>query len=186
MKIYKLSLVIPIIIILSCSRGTMNFFFDGADQKTGAESENQKGSSGILLNESLSDTTQQRGTNHIAEMISFHPDYREKKCEKCHDVNHAYRLINRQPELCYNCHKSFEEVYEVLHGPVAAGFCTTCHKPHQSEHDKLLILPVREVCRYCHQPGDVNKNEAHQKVASDNCMTCHNSHGGKTLNLLRE
>ena len=173
-------------IILSCSQGTMKFFFDGVDQKSGPDSGNPDQSSGTLLNQNQTDTTRRGSKNHIADMKSFHKSYREKKCDKCHDINHSYRLNNRQPDLCYNCHKSFEEKFEVLHGPVAAGFCTACHKPHQSEHDKLLILPVREVCQYCHQPGDVNKNKAHQKIASDNCMTCHDSHGGKTLNLLRE
>jgi predicted CXXCH cytochrome family protein len=115
-----------------------------------------------------------------------HPAYRKKLCEKCHDVNHSYRLNNRQPDICYTCHESFEKKYKVVHGPVAAGFCTTCHQPHQSRNEKLLAIPVREVCQFCHQAGDVEKNMAHQKISTDNCMTCHNAHGGNTVNLIRK
>jgi predicted CXXCH cytochrome family protein len=185
LKIYYM-IVLLIVVLLSCSRETAKFFFDGVDEKSELIYQNPDSTVRQEFRRDTSDTNNTMQINPLSGKVSVHPAYQNKLCEKCHDVNHSYRLINRQPEICYTCHKSFEEVYDVLHGPVAAGFCTTCHQPHQSENEKLLVLPVREVCQYCHQPGDVDKNQAHQKVSNNNCMTCHNAHGGKTTHLLKE
>lgn len=185
-NIYYMLVFFIFAFVLSCSRETTKFFFDGVEETTESKYQNPENLFRPDLVQDTSDTNNHVQVGQSPVTVSVHPAYQSKLCEKCHDVNHSYRLINRQPEICYTCHKSFEEIYDVLHGPVAAGFCTTCHQPHQSENIKLLVLPVREVCQYCHQPGDVKKNQAHQKASNDNCMSCHNAHGGKTSNLLKE
>jgi predicted CXXCH cytochrome family protein len=167
----------------STRQETLSFFFDGVP--------------GIQQkNEQKADTLQNRnpepqGKERLAEdennriQVSTHPDYKNKTCEKCHNIEHSYRLNDRQPELCYQCDKPFNSQFEKLHGPVAAGFCGACHEPHKSEHKALLKMSIRQVCQYCHEPGDVNKNLAHSNNSTVECLTCHNSHGGTSVNLLR-
>jgi len=118
--------------------------------------------------------------------LTLHPDYQKKACNKCHEMEHSYRLKNRQPKLCYQCHKPFESRFSHLHGPVAAGFCLACHVPHKSINKALVKMPVQRICRHCHEAGDVNKNEAHKKTSATNCLQCHDAHGGETVNLLKK
>jgi predicted CXXCH cytochrome family protein len=185
LKNYYFAIIILLTTLSSCSQGTLKFFFDGTEKKAQGEFGKSVSDSLGILNPDTSAAGNRMMENIKAQTISVHPAYRDKLCEKCHDVNNAYRLINRQPDICFNCHQSFNKKYAVLHGPVAAGFCTACHKPHQSENKKLLVLPVREICQYCHQPGDVEKNKAHEKISPDECRICHNAHGGSTKNLLK-
>lgn len=175
------------IIIIACKPAThhqtLSLFFDGVPtqeyetKSTADSSANQK----KLLKTPL----ETKETVQIGQARSMHGDYRQKFCEKCHNINHSYRLIQRQPDLCYTCHPRFEEKHTHIHGPVAAGFCTACHLPHKSEYAALLKMPVREVCQHCHEPGDLNKNEAHKKASDIACLQCHDPHGGNTLNLLK-
>ena len=183
---YKLLVILIFTMFTSCSQSALKFFFDGVEETSVPESKPGEVHDSNQSLQTQPDSIEQENHDQAVNIISVHPAYRRKQCKKCHDVNHSNRLLTRQPELCYNCHKPFAQIYPVLHGPVAAGYCTACHKPHQSGNDKLLRLPVREICQYCHRTGDVRKNKAHQKQGSENCMTCHNSHGGKTFNLLRE
>ena len=174
-------------LFIACSGGlshnTLAFFFDGVPQST---------SDSIAVTDSVTNTGSQFGADSaigenmmIDQSITIHPLYRQKLCEKCHDVDHGYCLVQRQPELCYNCHKRFDSIYVKIHGPVSAGFCTACHVAHKSEHKALLIMPIRQICQHCHQPGDVAKNEAHEKISTVECLQCHNAHGGNTSDLLK-
>jgi len=110
---------------------------------------------------------------------SIHPVFKPNQCTKCHDMNKANRLRQRQPALCYQCHPDFKNKYKKLHGPVAGGYCTACHLPHQSKYKYLLKHPARENCQYCHHAGDVAKNSAHEAISEIECMQCHNPHGGE-------
>ena len=167
----------------ACSRNTLKTFFDGVENDADSTASYER--SGIPVNQdSLTDTPRDSDLDMTVPVKNQHPDYQRKQCEKCHDVSHSNRLIQRQPELCYQCHKSYELKHKILHGPVAAGFCTACHAPHQSEHERLLKMPVREICQFCHHPGDISKNSAHQKISTETCLNCHDPHGGNTANLL--
>jgi len=179
-----LILINSILLLFSCNRETLRFFFDGVDQ-TQPETSFTRGPQMISAKDTLKARRPQL-TDTTMQAKFMHPDYQKRACSKCHEVDHAYRLSKRQPDLCYQCHKPYNEKYEVLHGPVAAGFCTACHLPHQSQNKHLLKMPVREVCNYCHHPGDVSKNQAHSQINTIECVQCHNSHGGKTLNLLKD
>ena len=111
--------------------------------------------------------------------LSTHPAYKPNRCNQCHEVTHSYRLNQRQPALCHQCHQDFKNKYKKLHGPVAGGYCTACHLPHQSKYKYLLKHPARENCQYCHHAGDVAKNSAHEAISEIECMQCHNPHGGE-------
>ncbi len=169
--------------ILSCSNRSLSLFFDGVPNADSTKSTDSQ-----PLFTPLSDSSSQKLTKETVIINGagvYHPDYRQKKCEKCHQLEHGYRLNQRQPELCYQCHKNINDQYKKIHGPVAAGFCSTCHQPHKSQFSALLKMSVRDVCRHCHEPGDIVKNNAHQRSSKTECLECHNPHGGDTANLLR-
>ena len=162
---------------------TLSLFFDGVPKletmsKTNQDSILSKADSlNVLRGEMLPEVAKRT--------VSVHPVYQPNKCDQCHDVNHSYRLNQRQPELCYHCHQDFRQKYAKLHGPVAAGYCTACHTPHQSEFKHLLKHPPRENCQYCHHAGDVAKNSAHEDISEVECMECHNPHGGEDKYFLK-
>ncbi|MCD4736066.1 MAG: hypothetical protein K8R53_08490 [Bacteroidales bacterium] len=108
----------------------------------------------------------------------FHLPYLEKDCSSCHDQSVMGRLLFPMPGLCYQCHENFGDQYNVLHGPVDAGFCTECHNPHLNKNENLLIREGQELCLHCHSAADVFKNEVHADIEETNCTDCHNPHGG--------
>jgi predicted CXXCH cytochrome family protein len=187
----NLSTIIGVIfletLLFACSGNvqhqTLAVFFDGVPQPAGDDiTQADSVTNPEIGAPTVKDTT---AIVTIGRSASIHSDYLQKSCEKCHDIAHANRLVQRQPELCYQCHKRFDSKYVKVHGPVAAGFCTACHVAHKSEYKALLIMPVRQVCQHCHEPGDVEKNQAHDKISKVECLECHDAHGGKTKNLLK-
>lgn len=182
MKLISTTVALVFVTLLSCNRQVLHFFFDGVDAP--------KKQVGFMeapvhaRDDSTKNQLAKSDTVALETVKSIHPDYKSKACVKCHDVDHSYRLNQRQPELCHQCHKKFEDAYPVLHGPVAAGFCTVCHVPHKSQYVRLLKMPARQVCHYCHHTGDVEKNQAHSEISDKPCLDCHHPHGGETKNLL--
>ncbi len=183
-----LSLFSGILIFLSCgttsSHKTLTFFFDGVPQQ-------EKSRPLVLTQGPKLELLQRSVDSNITTMKEVkaavvHKVYQDKACDKCHAIEHSYRLIQRQPDLCYQCHAPFEQKYQRLHGPVAAGFCNACHEAHKSDYKALLKMPIRQVCQHCHEPGDVEKNVAHQKINTTGCLTCHDAHGGNSAHLLRK
>ena len=179
---------IVIVTIFSCSpaehRQTLSFFFDGIAEN-GAP---QKIKQDSIYNIQTIDKHDSNSTEKINpdQIKSGHPDYRNRMCDKCHDINRGHRLIQRQPAVCYGCHTRFEVKHEKIHGPVAAGFCNACHLPHQSQYPALLKMSLRNICQHCHEAGDVNKNMAHRRTSEVSCHACHDPHGGKDLHMLKE
>ncbi|NOX85830.1 MAG: hypothetical protein GXO86_07695 [Chlorobi bacterium] len=114
----------------------------------------------------------------------FHPPYQEKECANCHNQGQMGKLLEPLPGLCYQCHESFGDQYQVLHGPVDAGFCTQCHNPHMSKNKFLLIRTGQNLCLNCHLSKDVFKNEAHSDIEDADCTECHNPHGGEDRFIL--
>lgn len=182
MNCFRLVLIAALCLFY-CNRQTLRYFFDGMDQPRQSGTFERNSQLVTSKNTMLDKMSQPPDTTRPAKFM--HPDYKKRACSICHQVDHAYRLTKHQPDLCYQCHKSFNQKYEVLHGPVAAGFCTACHQPHQSQYEHLLKMPIRETCIFCHKPGEIIKNEAHQDINTIECLHCHNSHGGKTLNMLK-
>lgn len=100
-------------ILVACSSRTQNktlsLFFDGVSDPEASK---------MTTSDSVSktDTSDQRSpeakeTVKIGQAVSMHSDYRKKLCEKCHDTAHSNQITQRQPDLCYQCHKKFETKY---------------------------------------------------------------------------
>ena len=110
----------------------------------------------------------------------FHPPYRDKDCDDCHERSGSNRLLEPQPELCYDCHDDFSEEFTYQHGPVASGNCTACHNPHLAKNEKLLKRTGQLICLYCHESKQVFANEEHEDLdETDECTDCHSPHGGE-------
>ena len=174
----KLWLIILFAFITVCSPKSryrvLTVFFDGVPDPDIAKM--------VKSDSSKADTTRAlKGLQKVQPKqpeYYFHPPYKEKSCDACHDTRGSSRLLHPQPQLCYECHDDLTEKYTVLHGPVASGYCTACHNPHMAKREKLLKRNKEQLCIFCHDSEQVFKNEAHEDVEKTECMDCHNPHGG--------
>jgi predicted CXXCH cytochrome family protein len=170
-----------LLFLIGCSPKVASIFFDGVPQK--------QDSLQIAVADSAarSDTT---GVTVIAstggvQPVSSHPPYKLKKCTICHTTGTVQKLTQPQPGLCYLCHDDFSLTYKYVHGPAAAGFCTSCHHPHSAPNEKLLIRKGQQLCLFCHDQGEVLKSASHTDIGSTDCTDCHNPHGSDKKNLLK-
>lgn len=113
-----------------------------------------------------------------------HKPYAEEKCKSCHEEGFSNALLKPVPDLCFTCHKDFDNQYKTLHGPVTAGACLMCHNPHESTLEKLAERPGQDLCLYCHDSGQVFKSRWHGQLGNKNCTECHNPHGGDNRGFL--
>ncbi len=171
-------------VLVSCSprlsNNMLSFFFDGVPPldtvKTMSGQDNRKENRNPEIF---------RPVPIVADNnFSLHPPYKEKECFSCHDENAQSELLMPQPDLCYLCHNDFSKEYKFVHGPVAAGYCTSCHNPHKSELKKLLIRPGQQLCLDCHLSKSVFKNKNHKDIGNSECILCHNPHGGENRFIL--
>ncbi|MCF7954791.1 MAG: cytochrome c3 family protein [Phycisphaerae bacterium] len=120
---------------------------------------------------------------------SFHKP--QKPCEFCHGKKTQGKytlpihLIEKIPDLCYNCHKDYAKTNAHVHGPVAVGKCRLCHEPHRSKNRHLLIKPVPELCFTCHNSDMINQIPSHRPELMGKCNFCHHAHAGPKKGLLR-
>ena len=168
------------LILISCNRETLKFFFDGVDDQAQKVSGD---SVAVLTGQDVPDSDPKQPAGEKREMM-YHPDFLEKSCSTCHNMGGTNQLAEPQPDLCYQCHDSFTDQYQVLHGPVAGGYCTACHHPPQSENKFMLRMPAEEVCLTCHEFSDVQMNGAHDGIEKGDCLSCHDPHGGETNQFL--
>lgn len=117
--------------------------------------------------------------------MKLHPPYQARECADCHNRNQMGKLRLALPDLCYECHENFNDMYPILHGPVASGYCTECHNPHQSKFDDLLTRPGQELCLSCHDPASILEGKIHKGIDNTNCTECHNPHGGDNNFMLQ-
>ncbi len=160
---------------------TLRFFFDGVPVKDTLVQVQSVDTTSSFDSDSL---TVNRIDPHKATNY-YHVPYKEKQCDVCHDGQSMGKMLEPQPELCYQCHESFNDVYKVVHGPVAGGYCTACHSPHFAKDSTLLIRTGQDLCLYCHKPGEGYDTELHDGIEDTSCTECHNPHGGDTRNFLR-
>ena len=171
-----LILIAAIAFIIACSPKsnykTLSVFFDGVPDPDAIDST------------AIADSIKQGEASNtpiivpVTPQFVFHPPYVEKECANCHDQSQMGKLLEPMPGLCYQCHEDFADQYEVLHGPVGAGFCTECHNPHMNKNEYLLLRTGQQLCLGCHNTEDVLKNEVHSDIEDANCTECHNPHGG--------
>lgn len=183
----SLFLVLSLIIIYfsGCSttrrNNVLSFFFDGVPEPT----EELTYYSGDSLNRGDSANSAGMIAPEIVPQFVYHVPVKEKQCDACHDHTTMGKLTMPQPDLCYQCHDNFSEIFRSLHGPVAGGYCTACHDPHMSAADSLLVRTGQSLCLFCHNSTQVLINEVHQDISDTECTICHNPHGGDDRFMLR-
>ncbi len=175
-------LVTVLSLTTSCSSSesddVLSIFFDGVPKNVD-ESES--------VDTSLVIENGDRKSNFLRKpkkQLFFHSPYQSKDCNSCHESAAGNQLLEQPPELCYTCHDNFNTEYAVLHGPVAAGYCTKCHNPHFSKIPKLLIKKGQDICLSCHEKKSVLQNDVHLEIGNTNCTDCHNPHGGEDRFLI--
>jgi len=175
--------LLSLFILVNCSRKHLAIFFDGVPP----ENDNMEISADsiALQKADLVIDKKAKAIQNQPKILSFHPDYQDKKCHKCHIQQKGFRLKKKGADLCKMCHIDYTTATPAVHGPVAAGFCMACHLPHKSQNENLLILPKDKICGYCHNTKDVIKNTAHKKMLEKTCLDCHYAHGGQTVLMLK-
>lgn len=183
-KFVSLLLFVMLLFQLGCSPANrirvLSFFFDGVtdpSEKVAAVNDS--------LNSADTTSMAQNLAAEVAVQTHFHPPYRDKQCNTCHDQSSMGKLKLLQPDLCYQCHDNFSLQYKVLHGPVGGGQCNMCHSPHMSENPALTIRVGQDLCLYCHESSSILKTVPHQNTGESDCTVCHNPHGGTDNKLLR-
>jgi predicted CXXCH cytochrome family protein len=124
-------------------------------------------------------------TEKKADTASYHPPYKAKQCNRCHDKTKDSGLIKPKNEICFVCHPKIVS-NSFAHGPAAVGSCLECHDPHSSPNPSLLKNERAKVCVACHK--ETRLAEAmHDKVTASGlfCMDCHNPHAGSARYFLR-
>lgn len=157
----------------------LSFFFDGVPTPEEAGPVQKRDTI------SVADSTLAANTAMVKEVNQMHTPYQDKQCNSCHDQSRMGKLIRLQPDLCYECHENFSQKFEVVHGPVGGGFCTTCHNPHMSVNNNLLIRKGQSLCLHCHESESLVDVQEHKGIDETSCTTCHDPHGGKDANFLK-
>lgn len=159
---------------------TLSFFFDDVPNP---DEENISGVDNSL--DAATDSSQ------LAELVTspvfiIHQPYLQKECSSCHNQARMGSLTNYQPELCYQCHTDFGDLFTFEHGPTSGGYCTECHNPHRAIEQKLLVQPKENLCISCHNATQVSESIFHTISEESDCIVCHNPHGGDNHSLLQK
>lgn len=133
------------------------------------------------------------------EMI--HGAVRTGRCGGCHSphTSEDEKLIkDTRDRICVRCHSSVladenGNPWSHLHGPVAAGDCTSCHElkhRHEKRPDDLFlgVYPPQRICEECHEIGDEHipkRYRASLGRIKNGCIGCHDPHGGSTGLMLK-
>ncbi len=182
-KRIAISLFVFLFLFSACSSSNyeiLSFFFDGVSDPNEQKIETKEvavDSSGIKKREEI--------LKKATPKFVFHGPYRAKLCNDCHNVEQGFKLLEKEPKLCYKCHEKFEETATILHGPVAAGFCSECHHPHRSKNEFLLLEAGQDLCYKCHDKADIKEIEKHSDIKDENCITCHDPHGNNKQYFLQ-
>ncbi|MDH3519176.1 MAG: cytochrome c3 family protein [Myxococcales bacterium] len=154
----------------------LSFFFDGVPPLHPAEPAPEALAAG---------GTAQRGPVVAAVIVSVHDPFADKDCDLCHAA-FSNTLREEKQSLCWSCHDVDDFSGDVIHPPVAAGYCVGCHSPHRSQFQHLLLRTEAELCTYCHDSRDLSPGEAHRDVEGEDCRRCHEPHASDAAYLLRQ
>ena len=114
-------------------------------------------------------------------------------CETCHirvegkkhpDDKKSVGLIQKMPDLCFNCHKKSDFEGKSVHS--LGGMCLSCHDPHRSNYPKLLRSESKDLCFTCHDKAKFTKKNVHSIIRTVGCTACHNAHASEFPYLLSE
>lgn len=120
-----------------------------------------------------------------------HPPYRDRECDKCHIAEKGSALKGEGAEFCFLCHKREDFQRSRLHGPIAAGDCSTCHSSHESPHPNHTTAAVPALCFKCHdaewwgRDGIDKTFTVHRPAGEGKCPDCHDPHGGSERFFLK-
>jgi len=116
---------------------------------------------------------------------SFHPPYKNKQCNDCHDFTKSGGLVAPRKELCFRCHDTIiQGAY--IHAPAASGECLNCHLPHDSPFASLLKEEKAKLCTSCHaEPRMARSLHERAARAAIHCTDCHDPHAGTTKFFLK-
>lgn len=122
----------------------------------------------------------------------FHGPFISNQCSSCHfshESNYENLLVNKDPELCLQCHIGKEEDMNlpVVHAAFNEG-CLDCHFAHSSEVSNMLVAKGSELCLECHsdfQDEYTSAKIVHEPASKEGeCVSCHSPHAGELENLL--
>lgn len=182
-RIFYIFLLVQFIII-SCSINrnykALSFFFDGVPEPSDRIVNTIPG-----VNDQVSENEDSLTIKIPHETRFYHQPYRLRGCDDCHLQSSVSEMKEQEPELCYQCHKNFDDTYKYIHGPVQGGFCTSCHSPHSSSEEALLLKPAEEICITCHNSGNLSIIPSHGLDNDKSCLECHNPHGGANNLMMR-
>jgi predicted CXXCH cytochrome family protein len=116
---------------------------------------------------------------------SVHGPVAEKECDQCHSSRYSNRLKAEKEDLCWTCHDPEDFAGEVVHGPVAAGFCLGCHDPHRSQYEFLLVSDRADLCEGCHEQYDMAVIPEHSSGEDRLCQSCHDPHAADRKYMLK-
>lgn len=121
-----------------------------------------------------------------------HGPFMSNQCFSCHvghQSNFESLVIDKEPDLCFQCHT--EKVEDLEQANVHKAFkdgCLDCHSPHTSPAENMLLSNDNELCYKCHQNVKANVAAAeviHEPlVQQGQCAACHSPHAGELSNLL--
>ena len=113
-----------------------------------------------------------------------------RSCDTCHTRVTSFKsqvFKKPMPQMCYDCHDSYDMPGVFVHGPVAVGACIVCHEPHQSNYVHLQKLAQPQLCVQCHDIKDYFQvSDSHPDASDKLCTECHDPHAGKNPMLLKE
>lgn len=110
-------------------------------------------------------------------------------CASCHSVHKDAKPYAKQPDKCFECHKSVKaEANKISHHPIIEGkiSCSDCHNPHGTL-TKYMVKGdnANQLCYSCHADKRGPFIYEHPPVTED-CMICHAPHGTKAAKLTKE
>lgn len=177
MNSIKIMIILGSLFLASCAPqvryNVLSFFFDGVPDPD-LEVNVAPGDSLVLASLTTDSIT---FPVEVKPSVLYHYPYQEKECMLCHDPESVGSLISAEPNLCYQCHEDYSQIYSNLHGPVEAGYCSVCHEPHMSKVENLLQLEVNKLCAKCHVEFSENQPDFHIRLDDEKCTVCHNPHG---------
>ena len=144
------------------NRKLLSVFFDGVPEKKIEKKENLEEPKEIIKRRRITEP-----------FISFHPDYKSRKCSQCHTRRVSNFLKTDRKKICFTCHKEEKFTGPCVHGPVAVRACNICHHPHQAKNQKLLLEKGRKLCDQCHRIPMTNEP---LPCKGDDCLECHDPH----------
>ncbi len=129
--------------------------------------------------------TEECHLEHTSKPV-IHDPVSEGSCEACHETvdvkEHTYKLTDKEPALCTQCHDELSKKY--VHGALDEGQCSQCHETHVSDNKfRLPAERIGDVCAECHEVAEEDTH-VHGPTSVGECTLCHEPHESDYENRL--